>query len=899
MVRDKGLFGHPTIKRTRPPPSLMKSERKNLVQVSFGKVAKRSPEVGAALAEARAARNRQTRLERQAAKTEEVEASRARRRRRRREKEEDLNLFLCRRIHISMEENVRPKIGRSTARKLFHRGTASPLGRIGVADFRGPDGRHSIHFEFTPRGFASWRGRRWRPGEAERAARYITREDGLDGGEHGWWSNVADHRPQLVGFFRTLEALEKHDRKNANVYISEIIALPAELTAKQRRRAVRRICQFFEERSLNYVAAVHLPDRDGDQRNFHCHILYSLRPCKRVDTYDWSFAVVKENDINTPDGIRSRRRQVVRDINTTLCATGIDKRLTELSNPARGMAEAEPTAGQISTAIKRRLTAMESQKALLQKISLFASDARATLHKTSQDLSLLRSAVRYRLERATRLNELKHTILLHNSARTTSMMAAQNPLSHLLQNLREHLRTDLEGNTILLSSQAAEISKKMERHRSALTISQHANRSAVQTAANVTSVRLANVQCKLQVNPADLKHTAVVALSRIRTMYRAVAARAGDNAKRIAIVRDRALDMNALLKKREVLETAEARRVNRDSKLLSSAAQILLKLLEPLQRKIESRRSDPLELDETRVHAREALDAIRNTIASKNHACDQALANARPSKASLSRTGGESPTAAADDRDNGKSPALERHPRATRPNASQSIRARPHTTQETHSSGKASRAHTEIEALRAEIRRRRAIEPGAIDAHPARGSFSKGRERLEELRNVARKHKPPADLVMHRSSPKISNSDEAAEARRHAEMVIDMVRREAKRREKRVREQLLRRARGRLLTLEVGLTLREDGNYTLKRGKMPDDEYFVLMKCNPPDNTQALLNEVGAKQKEAVQIENSPDATKTQPVEQGTERKPARGDQDEWNLTMQRFAAQKSGRPGK
>ena len=311
----------------------------------------------AALAEARGARNRQTRLKRRAEKTEEVEASRARRRRRKREKEEDLNLLLSRRIHISMEENVRPKIGRSTARKLFHRGTGNTLGKIGIGDFRGPDGRHSIHFEFTPRGFASWRGRRWRPGEAERAARYITREDGLEGGEHGWWSNVAHDRTQLVGFFRTLEALEKHDRKNANVYISEIIALPAELTAKQRRQTVRRICQFFEERRLGYVAALHLPDREGDQRNFHCHILYSLRPCRHVDTYDWSFAVVKERDINTPDGIRSRRRQVVRDINTTLRAAGIDKRLTHLSNKARGMTEAGP----IDKIVERHRQALASE----------------------------------------------------------------------------------------------------------------------------------------------------------------------------------------------------------------------------------------------------------------------------------------------------------------------------------------------------------------------------------------------------------------------------------------------------------------------------------------------------------------------------------------------------------
>ena len=116
-------------------------------------------------------------------------------------------------------------------------------GTTGLTDARGPDGRHAIHYSFTARGFGSRKGRRWRAGEAERAALYSVREEALEDGERGWWSNIAADRNELVAHYRASEALEKHDRANANVYIVEVIALPAELSAEQRRQAARRVCR--------------------------------------------------------------------------------------------------------------------------------------------------------------------------------------------------------------------------------------------------------------------------------------------------------------------------------------------------------------------------------------------------------------------------------------------------------------------------------------------------------------------------------------------------------------------------------------------------------------------------------------------------------------------------------
>ncbi|MFN3727366.1 MAG: MobA/MobL family protein [Allosphingosinicella sp.] len=270
-------------------------------------------------------------------------------------------------------------------------------GATGITDARGPDGLYSLHFGFVARGFASTTGRRWRAGEAVRAARYIVREDALEGGELGWWSNVAADRNELVTFFRAVEAVERHDRTNANVYVSEIIALPAELSARQRRRVVNRICRFYEKRGLAYVAAVHVPDAAGDQRNFHCHIIYSLRPADRHGAYDWSFGLSKENDINTPGGIAARRRQVVRDINATLHAAGIDKRYTHLSNRARRMATAQAKVGQNGIWVSRRLAALETRAARLREIADIARRFRVTLNEANAALAQMKAAFEGRL----------------------------------------------------------------------------------------------------------------------------------------------------------------------------------------------------------------------------------------------------------------------------------------------------------------------------------------------------------------------------------------------------------------------------------------------------------------------------------------------------------------------
>lgn len=395
------------------------------MQVDFAQVKAGAPEVSEAIASARSARNLTTR------KRAEERSDENARRRRKRLSDRDAEAAMKRRVRIRVQESDRPR-RRKSPRSLYNR-TAEKLlaGVWGSTDARGPDRRYSVHFGFVARGFASTAGRRWRAGEAERAALYIVREDALEGGELGWWSTIAQDRNELAAFHRTLEAVERHDRANANVYVTEVISLPAELSASERRHVVKRICRGLDKLGVAYTVALHLPDKSGDQRNFHVHIVYSTRPAVRVGPYEWDFAAAKLTSINTPEGILARRHHVVRVINAALRIAQIDKRYTARSNKARGMDRpVSPKHGQIGTWIERRLVSAEQRQQHL-----------AELHAT---LGQLRSEIGHA---ASRLGAA-HKLLVRRLLTTSMEMGQAEDMVADLTVVGKTVRAKLQGQAV-------------------------------------------------------------------------------------------------------------------------------------------------------------------------------------------------------------------------------------------------------------------------------------------------------------------------------------------------------------------------------------------------------------------------------------------------------------------
>ncbi|WP_028967912.1 hypothetical protein [Sphingomonas phyllosphaerae] len=367
------------------------------MKATLGQVRDGVSAIAAAMAAARSARNQATRAARAEVADSRRSAQRYKQARARedRERERAMN----RRFRVRVPEHERPRSRGASPRKLFYRVAGQAIGTRVTDGGSSRAGVRSIHFAVTARGFASTKGRRWRTGEGERAAQYITREEALEGGEHGWWSNIAADRIELVAFFRASEAMERHDRVNANVYISEVLSLPAPLTAQGRREAVEEYCRYFDERGLPYVAAPHLPDPGGDQRNFHCHIVYSTRPAERLAPYDWSFAVSKLTNVNTPDAILARRKLAVDVINAALCAAGSALRYTHLSNRARGTGAPSAKQGQKGTWVLRRLAAAEQRAGQLTRLRAMVTPLREGL-ALSRRVEVLGKSVAARLAAA-------------------------------------------------------------------------------------------------------------------------------------------------------------------------------------------------------------------------------------------------------------------------------------------------------------------------------------------------------------------------------------------------------------------------------------------------------------------------------------------------------------------
>lgn len=424
------------------------------MQVSFQRVREGSREIATAISDVRSARNLTTRQQRTQEREEQADERARRRRKQIRDREADA--ALGKRVTVRMHESDRPK-RKKTPSALYHRQVDTMLhGSWGSSDARGPDGLYSIHFGVTARGFQSTKGRRWRAREAERAALYITRETGLEDGERGWWSSIARDRNELAAFHRVLETVERHDRANANVYMTEVIALPAELSPAQRRDAVHRFCAWFAERDLPVTAALHLPDGAGDQRNFHAHLVYSTRPAARVGDYEWSFAAAKDISVNTPDGIRARRQHVVDTINAVLEEADLTKRYTALSNRDRSMAPS--TAGKIgqqATWAARRLARLEAQEkqlqlsgTILELISDSLTSSTGRLHAARKllmrkaiqaDISIAGHATDANLDVKAAGRSVAAVLQKWSSGMTVSLGAAQMKVSHARVAVRNQL----------------------------------------------------------------------------------------------------------------------------------------------------------------------------------------------------------------------------------------------------------------------------------------------------------------------------------------------------------------------------------------------------------------------------------------------------------------------------
>jgi hypothetical protein len=128
------------------------------------------------------------------------------------------------------------------------------------------------------------------------------------------------------------------NRKDSRLAREIEMALPHELTDQQREWLVKDfVREQFTRRGYAVDVAIHAPDKDSDERNYHAHLLITTRPLGADD-----FAVKKDPSQDTKTQLQEWREEWAHLANRHLERHGHAERIDHRSHAERGI-EQEPT----------------------------------------------------------------------------------------------------------------------------------------------------------------------------------------------------------------------------------------------------------------------------------------------------------------------------------------------------------------------------------------------------------------------------------------------------------------------------------------------------------------------------------------------------------------------------
>ena len=226
----------------------------------------------------------------------------------------------------------------SAVRSATRASTSSRAIRAYAGPLLDKRGRVALFMEIKYRGLKS---KGWRPGLSADHIEYIMRELALEMAAKQLdkpISNMGESVDEIMACWRALEEIEQGYRANATVQYRIVWNLPHELDADQRRALVEDFCErTFARLGLPYAAAIHEPDPDGDQRNFHAHITFSTRPCERTGDHEWAISEEKVNGLTDQAGLRLVRALGAAHMNRACRAAGLPTLYTHQTYAQRGI----------------------------------------------------------------------------------------------------------------------------------------------------------------------------------------------------------------------------------------------------------------------------------------------------------------------------------------------------------------------------------------------------------------------------------------------------------------------------------------------------------------------------------------------------------------------------------
>ena len=160
-----------------------------------------------------------------------------------------------------------------------------------------------------------------------------------------------DHSISRSQVWNTSEITET--RKNSRVAREFIVALPNELSSEQRKNLAKELAQYLVDKySVVADLAVHAPNKEGDDRNHHAHIMITTRKASIVDgeltlldKADLELSNMQRKDRGlcvTQDEIKEIRASWADMANRSLELSGSNERIDHRSNEDQNM-DLQPT----------------------------------------------------------------------------------------------------------------------------------------------------------------------------------------------------------------------------------------------------------------------------------------------------------------------------------------------------------------------------------------------------------------------------------------------------------------------------------------------------------------------------------------------------------------------------
>ncbi|WP_174291066.1 hypothetical protein [Sphingomonas bacterium] len=199
------------------------------------------------------------------------------------------------------------------------------------------------------------------PGQHRGAARenweYIVRDEAvlLDAtGEPVIISNMGDDWVEIGAAWQAME--DASTRANAKIQLLAIAPFDSDMSEAEMIAALKHFCTtVLDPLDLPYSAAIHAPPAQGDQRNFHPHIAFSLRPMRRVEPYAWEVADEVCGELDGRDGVQMLRHLWAHSMSAAAEEARSNRRYTGLGYGARRLdLEAGEHLGEARAAIVAR-----------------------------------------------------------------------------------------------------------------------------------------------------------------------------------------------------------------------------------------------------------------------------------------------------------------------------------------------------------------------------------------------------------------------------------------------------------------------------------------------------------------------------------------------------------------